>query len=90
MTELHRALLRNDLEAARRVLADGAPVNLPDSLGCPALQYVQGKDAMLARLLEHGADVNLPADDGTTPLMSADTRICFRKSGSQGQPVCLG
>lgn len=71
MTALHVAALRSDLAAARAALESGVPVDLPDPLGATALSYVADPGLLLALLIEHGADVNRAADDGTTPLMAA-------------------
>jgi hypothetical protein len=71
VTELHRAALHNDVEAARKALADGVPVDVPESLGYSALHCVTDAGPLLALLLQHNADVNLAGDDGTTPLMAA-------------------
>jgi hypothetical protein len=70
-TELHRAALGKDVAAATKALDAGIPVDLVDCMGFTALHFVQDSGPMLALLLERGASVDLPADDGTTPLMAA-------------------
>ena len=71
MSALHLAVMRKDLAGAQAALAAGVPVNQPDPFGASPLQYVAEPGSLLDLLVERGADANLAADDGTTPLMAA-------------------
>lgn len=71
MSALHLAAMHNDLAAAHAALASGVPVDQPDPFGASPLQYVVEPGPLLDLLVDRGADVNLAADDGTTPLMAA-------------------
>ncbi|MDO9019036.1 MAG: ankyrin repeat domain-containing protein [Deltaproteobacteria bacterium] len=71
MTRLHVAVIRGDVEGARRALAEGFPAGLRDPFGRGAVHYVGASRAMLECLREAGADVDDGGDDGTTALMFA-------------------
>ncbi|MEZ4389626.1 MAG: ankyrin repeat domain-containing protein [Polyangiales bacterium] len=71
MTPLHLAAMRGDLAGVDAALAAGTPARLKDRFGRGALHYADRSPAVLARLLEAGASLDDPADDGTTVLMYA-------------------
>jgi hypothetical protein len=70
-SRLHLAVLSGQLDKARRAVAGGVPVSLPDRFGLSAIHYVRDPGPMLKLLLANGARVDDPSDDGTTLLMFA-------------------
>ena len=69
-TPLMMAALRGQLEMAQRLLARGAKVRRE---GWAPLHYAAAgpEPAMLRLLLDHGADIDAPSPNRTTPLMMA-------------------
>ncbi|HEY3331560.1 MAG TPA: ankyrin repeat domain-containing protein [Capsulimonadaceae bacterium] len=71
---LHRACYEGDLQSATRLVASGANVNLqgPANLGDTPLMLAisndTNRDAIVALLLTHGADVRLKNQQGRTAL----------------------
>lgn len=62
----------HNVEAARKVIAQGANVNARDHGQTPLMRAAQnGHIRVMEVLLEHGADVNAQDDDGRTALMIA-------------------
>lgn len=62
----------HNVEAARKVIAQGANVNARDHGQTPLMRAAQnGHIRVMEVLLEHGADVNAQDDDGRTALMMA-------------------
>ncbi len=72
-TILMFAAAAGDLEMARLLLENGAPVNEQTDDGITALVYavVEGHVEVASLLLENGAPVNEQTDDGITVLMHA-------------------
>jgi len=73
-TTLHEAVINHDRAALQTVLRSGANVDGFDARGLSPLHIAAelGDVGMLSRLLEAGAEVNLPEREaGTTPLHSA-------------------
>jgi ankyrin repeat protein len=62
-----------DLETVRLKVSEGTDVRQPDPSGWTALHLAagQGRPAVVAWLLDKGADANATAGDGSTPLHSA-------------------
>jgi ankyrin repeat protein len=79
---LHAAARNADIEEVKRLLADGADINMQNSKGCTALHLalewhryfselgeLHERHADIAKLLiAKGIDVNMPSDDGGTAL----------------------
>jgi ankyrin repeat protein/outer membrane protein assembly factor BamB len=67
---LEAAILSNDLEKLKELIAQGASVNAPDSRGNPPLLLatMQGRLAFVETLIAAGADVNLRNARGQTSL----------------------
>lgn len=70
---LHRALMNGDLALVKKLIADGADVNRPDSNGCyPICDIVAfnipNSFEILAELIAAGANVNQETKWGWTPL----------------------
>jgi hypothetical protein len=72
MYKYHEAVRRGDLAAAKKMVADGTPVNVPDLEGKTPLA-IAGNDATASWLIEHGADVNAADEHGETVLMEQST-----------------
>jgi ankyrin repeat protein len=72
-TELHRAVQRDDLAAADRLIRGGASVTTANRYGVTSLQLaaINGNAAMIERLIAAGADPNTALPDGETVLMTA-------------------
>jgi ankyrin repeat protein len=70
---LHWAAYRNDLEAAKRLLAEGADPNAVNRFGVTPLHEAAtvGNAAMLEALLDAGGDANAAFGEGETVLMTA-------------------
>jgi ankyrin repeat protein len=70
---LPEAARAGDMEAVRALLAAGAEVDASDPDGTTALHWAVYRDdaAMVARLIEAGADVNRPNRNGAIPLALA-------------------
>lgn len=71
MHRLHLAVLRGDLDAVRDALSHGAPVDLRDCFGHCPVHYVKEAGPLLTLLLDAGARLDEPADEGDTLLMLA-------------------
>jgi ankyrin repeat protein/beta-lactamase regulating signal transducer with metallopeptidase domain len=67
---LHEAAEAGNLELVKKLIAEGADVNVKDNEGQSALHYTVSKGHIeIARLLiAHGANVNLQDEKGFTPL----------------------
>ena len=73
-TALHWAAQRDDVEAAKMLLAAGANVTAVTDNGAITPLFMactNGSAAMIEALVKAGADVNAPKANGTTPLMIA-------------------
>jgi len=72
---LSHAVLAGDLRAARKMLAQGADPNKcdPNDDAYPIHYALDHGPAMVQLLVEHGADVNIPAR-GSMPLAAAETQ----------------
>ena len=73
-TALHWAALKDDLAAARLLLAAGAPIDATTRINAITPLFMaarNGSAAMVDVLLRSGADFNRANDNGTTPLMMA-------------------
>ena len=75
-TPLHIAAFANNVEAARKLLADGADPNVVAGASFARVTPLgtcafAGANEVARILLEHGADRTLTADQGFTPLDSA-------------------
>lgn len=71
---LHEAVANGDVEAARRLLDQGADIESRDpGSGASPLHYavMKGRMPMIDLLLSRGADVNSRTRNGTTPLHTA-------------------
>ena len=74
MTALHWAAMKDDADLAQLLLYAGANVRATTRIGAYTplvLAAKQGSAAVMAPLLEAGADANAPTSNGTTPLMLA-------------------
>ncbi|MEG3050737.1 MAG: ankyrin repeat domain-containing protein, partial [Thermomonas sp.] len=71
--DLPAAAIVGDLDAVRRLLDLGLPVDAVDSQGCSALLRAAGGGhrALVELLLERGADPTRAANTGATPLSAA-------------------
>ena len=71
--DLPAAAIVGDLDAVRRLLDLGLPVNATDNQGCSALLRAAGGGhrALVELLLDRGADPTLAAHTGATPLSAA-------------------
>ena len=72
-TELHEAVIDNDIKAVKAQLAEGADINAGDSEKWPPLHYA-AQDHMMEigkLLIEAGAEVNARDSNGNTPLWRA-------------------
>jgi len=80
-TPLHRAVDNDDIEAVRKLLAEGTDVNARDANGRVALHEAAYKApaALVQLLISHGADVNARDNDGESPLDRA-----FVREGREG------
>jgi ankyrin repeat protein len=72
-TELHMAVEREDVEAARRLLASGADARAANRYGVRPLSLAaeNGNAALVKLLLDAGAEVEAALPGGETPLMTA-------------------
>ena len=70
---LHWAAYRNDLDAVKRLLAEGADPNAANRFGVTPLHEAAtvGNAAMLEALLDAGGDANAAFGEGETVLMTA-------------------
>ena len=70
---LHWAAYRNDLDAVKRLLAEGADPNAVNRFGVTPLHEAAtvGNAAMLEALLDAGGDANAAFGEGETVLMTA-------------------
>jgi ankyrin repeat protein len=71
--DMPAAAIVGDLDAVRRLLDLGLPVDATDSQGCSALLRAAGGGhrALVELLLDRGADPTLAANTGATPLSAA-------------------
>jgi serine/threonine-protein phosphatase 6 regulatory ankyrin repeat subunit B len=67
------AIVQDDEEAATRAIAAGARVDAADESGAPlvVLAALNGRVALLRRLLDAGASLNQAGPGGVTPLIAA-------------------
>lgn len=72
-TPLIEAVLKNDEEAAAKLVQAGADVNGTDADHTSALRIavVMGRTEMVQYLLDHGAKPDVPDEEATTALMDA-------------------
>lgn len=72
---LSHAVLAGDLRAARRMLDQGVDPNMcdPDDDAYPIHYVINHGPEMVQLLVDHGADVNIPARE-TMPLAAAEAR----------------
>jgi ankyrin repeat protein len=72
-TPLHWAAYKDDVAAARRLIAEGAQVNAANDLGVTPLWLASqnGSLEVVGALLRAGANVNAALESGETPLMAA-------------------
>ncbi|HEY3519102.1 MAG TPA: ankyrin repeat domain-containing protein, partial [Gammaproteobacteria bacterium] len=70
---LHWAAYRNDLDAVKRLLSEGADPNAANRFGVTPLHEAAtvGNAAMLEALLDAGGDANAAFGEGETVLMTA-------------------
>ena len=72
---LHVAVIKNQSEAAKRLIAHGASVNLKtsDDKGVTALHIaaITGNAGMTDLLVVHGADIQVYATNGEPPILTA-------------------
>lgn len=74
---LYIATIKADTVAAKKALADGADINRQSDNGYTALMWASTYsnrapyDKMAKFLIHAGADVNIPAKDGTTAILEA-------------------
>ena len=64
---LHLAISKNNEEITSRLLEAGANPNQPGKFGNVPMLYANS-NAIVERLIDHGADVNKTNDHGTSPL----------------------
>jgi len=89
---LHWAAYRNDLEAVKRLLGEGADPNAVNRFGVTPLHEAAtvGNAAMLEALLDAGGDANAAFGEGETVLMTAaragDTASVKTLLAHGGQP----
>lgn len=83
MTALHRASKGGDTAVARRLVLEGADVNLKDFTGCTALHYALEGDhrELAAEVVIAGANLNANNIGGDTPLHLAAARGLHRFVG---------
>src|SRR5688572_18208163 len=74
-TPLHRAALRQDVDAVKSLLATGADANARNQYGATPLHYGIGSERVVAALLAHGAETEIVSDAGVTPLFGAVSRM---------------
>ena len=73
-TQLHFAVVKGNIEAAKQSIADGANVNKKEGLpkGTPLHKAAMfGHKEIVELLIAKGADVNAKRNDGKTPLDDA-------------------
>jgi ankyrin repeat protein len=72
-TDLHRAVLRGDVDAATAAISAGAELDALDELGHTALHWAVfgGHEALVELLLVAGANPNVFSADGVTPCWRA-------------------
>src|SRR5688572_16549085 len=72
-TPLHRAVERDDIPEATRLIRAGADVKTVNRYGAAPISVAcaRGNAAMIELLLESGADANTSLPEGETCLMSA-------------------
>ena len=70
---LHLAVLAEDVEEVKHLLADSVDINTRDSLGRTAMHYaaLKGNEKLLNLLLDKQAEFNLEDNFGNTPAMVA-------------------
>src|SRR6185503_10143048 len=71
--DLPAAAISGDADAVTRLLELGLPVDSTDPQGCTALLRAAGggHDEIVRRLIEHGANLQVSARTGATPLSAA-------------------
>ncbi len=78
-TLLYEATLANSADCCRLLLSRGASLESPGPAWSPfQAALVWGEDEAALVLMEAGAEVNAPFDDGETPLMLASQRGPFK------------
>jgi ankyrin repeat protein len=77
-TALHWAVHYADLEAAKRLIADRAPLDQVNRYGLAPLHVAaaEGNAQFVKLLLDAGASVNLPGRNGETALLMAARKGC--------------
>jgi uncharacterized protein len=87
-TALFAATVAGDLQVLERVLALSPNLDLRDVHGATALFYsATGRTAVLERLIQRGADVNLPDQRGRSPLIVA---VLMNHIDAVGQLLAAG
>lgn len=81
-TQLHRAVIEQNLEQVRTLLSSGAAVNVKDSSSNEPLHYacLASMSETVALLLRFGAEVNARGQSGRTPLHMAATNLAVVNS----------